>query len=125
MQFSMIALGLATAVQGAVIQARDSGCAVNVQPTLNPPSGAGEVITYGSLRRWQHATGQAVTSAWIDYSGSLAAPYSFKYKANTIPGYETNAQIKAVLSKGWVGTYLTGGATAEYNNFPITNYSCN
>ncbi|KAI0969035.1 hypothetical protein F4678DRAFT_481460 [Xylaria arbuscula] len=126
MRYSMITLGLAAAAQGAVLQARESGCTLNLEPTLNPPSGAGEVITYGSVGRWADATHGTSTSSWVDYAGSLAAPYSFKYKANTIPGYETNAAIKAVLSKGWVGTYLTSGTTTpDYDDFLITSYSCN
>ncbi|TGJ78507.1 hypothetical protein E0Z10_g10249 [Xylaria hypoxylon] len=126
MRFSVIALGLATAVQGAVIQAQDSGCTVTLEPTKSPPSAAGEIIAYGSLRRWSNATGGGgATSQWIDYSGSLKAPYSFKYKANTIPAYETNARIESVLSHGWVGTYLTGGAIPVVNDFLITGYSCN
>ncbi|KAJ2988807.1 hypothetical protein NUW58_g3786 [Xylaria curta] len=127
MRFSMITLGFAAAAaQGAVIQARDSGCTINLQPTLNLAPGAGEIITYGSINRWSQATGGGyATSAWIDYSGSLKAPYSFKYKANTIPGYETIAQIRAILSNGWVGTYLRGGATAAYGDFLITSFSCN
>ncbi|KAI3328666.1 hypothetical protein F4824DRAFT_482948 [Ustulina deusta] len=125
MRFSMITLGFAAAAQGAVLQTRDSGCTVNLKPTLDPPSGAGEVIAYGSLGRWNKATGQPVTSTWIDYSDSLKTPYSFKYKANAIPGYETNAKISAVLSSGWVGTYLNGGKTAVHDDFLITSYSCN
>ncbi|KAI1749145.1 hypothetical protein F4782DRAFT_549974 [Xylaria castorea] len=126
MRFSIIALGLATAVRGAVLQARDSGCSVSLEPARNPPSGAGEVIAHGSIRRWSQATGGgSATSAWVDYSGSLKAPYSFKYKANTIPGYETNAKIKAVLNNGWVGTYLTGGDSPVYSDFLITGFSCN
>ncbi|KAI0467967.1 hypothetical protein F4859DRAFT_517502 [Xylaria cf. heliscus] len=122
---SIITLGLATAVQGAVIQARDSGCSVSLEPTRNPPSAPGEIIAYGSIRRWSQATGGgSATSAWIDYSGSLKAPYSFKYKANTIPGYTTNAEIKAVLSNGWVGTYLTGGDSPINSDFLITGFSC-
>ncbi|KAI0415035.1 hypothetical protein F5X98DRAFT_233038 [Xylaria grammica] len=125
MRFSIIALGLVTAVEGAVLQARDSGCTVNLEPTQNPPSKAGENIVYGSIGRWSDATGQAATSSWVDYSGSSAAPYSFKYKANTIPGYESNAAIQGVLSNGWVGTYLLGKASPTSNDFRITGYSCN
>ncbi|KAF2966202.1 hypothetical protein GQX73_g7390 [Xylaria multiplex] len=126
MRFSTIILGLATAVQGAVIQARDSGCTVNLEPVRNPPSGAGEIITYGSIGRWSKETGGgAAYSNWIDYSGSLKAPYSYKYKANTIPGYETSAKIEAVLSKGWVGTYLRGVEKPLEGDFLITSYSCN
>jgi hypothetical protein len=47
MRFSIVTLGLASTVQGAVLQARDSGCTVTLQPTRNPPSGPGEIITYG------------------------------------------------------------------------------
>ncbi|KAI0453551.1 hypothetical protein F5B21DRAFT_505212 [Xylaria acuta] len=126
MRFPIITLGLAAAVQGAVLQTRDSGCSVSLEPTKNPPSGPGEIITYGSIGRWNQATGGgSATSTWIDYSGSLEAPYSFKYKANTIPDYETNAKIKAVLSNGWVGTYLTGGDSPINSDFLITGFSCN
>ncbi|KAJ8126990.1 hypothetical protein O1611_g6647 [Lasiodiplodia mahajangana] len=125
MRLSIIALGLAPAVQGAVLQPRDSGCTVNLEPTRNPPSGAGEVITFGSIGKWSKATGGgSAYSNWIDYSGSLKAPYSFKYKANAIPGYETNAKISAVLSNGWIGTYLSGGDTPTFSDFLITGYSC-
>ncbi|KAI1296996.1 hypothetical protein F5Y03DRAFT_370235 [Xylaria venustula] len=125
MRYSMITLGLAAAAQGAVLQARESGCTVNLEPTQNPPSDAGEIIAYGSVGRWADATNGSSTSAWVDYSGSLAAPYSFEYKANTIPGYETNAEIEAVLSNGWVGTYLSSGTTTPNDNdFLITSYSC-
>ncbi|GAP90923.1 hypothetical protein SAMD00023353_5100440 [Rosellinia necatrix] len=125
MRFSTITLGLATAVQGAVIQAREGGCSVALEPTQNPPSKAGEYIAYGSLIRWSKATGGGdATSNWVDYSGSLATPYSFKYKANAIPGYETNAQIKAVLDDGWVGTYLSGETPPRSNDFLITDISC-
>ncbi|KAI0439034.1 hypothetical protein F4803DRAFT_67829 [Xylaria telfairii] len=126
MRFSIITLGLATAVQGAVIQARDSGCSVSLEATQSPPTGPGEIIAYGSLTRWSKATGGgSATSKWIDYSSSIKAPYAFKYKANTIPGYETNAQIEAVLSSGWVGTYLMGGDSPINSDFLITGYSCN
>ncbi|KAI0426240.1 hypothetical protein F5Y09DRAFT_345907 [Xylaria sp. FL1042] len=125
MRFSIVTLGLATVVQSAVLQIRDSGCTVNLEPTQNPPSDAGEIIAYGSLGRWSKATGGSSTSTWVDYSGSTAAPYSFKYKANTIPGYETNDQISTVLSNGWIGTYIIGVETASDNDFLITGYSCN
>ncbi|KAI1421930.1 hypothetical protein F5Y12DRAFT_663526 [Xylaria sp. FL1777] len=126
MRFSIITLGLATVVQSAILQTRDSGCTVNLQPTLNPPQNPVEIITYGSLNRWSAATGGSyIDTTWVDYSGSSAAPYSFKYKANTIPFYETDDEIAAVLSNGWVGTYLAGGATPTDNDFLITSYSCN
>ncbi|KAI1357363.1 hypothetical protein F5Y08DRAFT_168619 [Xylaria arbuscula] len=127
MRFSVTALGLAVAVEGAVLQARDTGCTVNLEATTDTPSGAGEIIAYGSINRWVAATGLLpFSSTVVDYSGSLAEPYSFKYKANAITGYETDAEIEAVLSTGWVGTYLRGvDSPAENTDFLITSYSCN
>lgn len=63
----------------------------------------------------------------IDLSGARRTPYSFKYMAGVIPGYETNAKIKAVLSNGWVGTYLIGVATPspDGDDFLITGFFCN
>ncbi|KAI1309782.1 hypothetical protein F5Y03DRAFT_347356 [Xylaria venustula] len=126
MHFSIIALGLAFAVQGAVLEARDTGCSVYLTATTDA-FGAAETIEIGSLNRWVDATGLLpFSSSMIDYTGSLAPPYSFKYKANAIPGYETDAEIEAVLSNGWVGTYLLGIDTPEeYLDFLITSYSCN
>ena len=48
MRTSIITLGLAVAVQGATIQARDNGCSVFLKPTKTPPSAPGEIIAYGS-----------------------------------------------------------------------------
>ncbi|KAI0868120.1 hypothetical protein GGS24DRAFT_483322 [Hypoxylon argillaceum] len=125
MRFSIFTLGLAATAQGAAILPRDSGCTVTLQPTRSPPAGPGEIIALGSIKRWSQATGGgSAYSNWVDYSGSLTAPYSFKYKANTIPGYETSSQIKAVLNNGWVGTYLSGGATPTFSDFLITGFSC-
>ncbi|KAI1113297.1 hypothetical protein F5Y14DRAFT_418384 [Nemania sp. NC0429] len=117
MRFSIVTLiTAASVVQGAVLQARDSGCTVELEPTPNPISGAGEIITWGSIGRWQDATGaKYVDSSWIDYSGSIVPPYSFEYKANSLPGYETNAKIEAVLRNGWIGTYLIIRCSQTFN----------
>ncbi|KAI0513230.1 hypothetical protein F5B22DRAFT_656950 [Xylaria bambusicola] len=125
MRASIITLGLAAAAQGAVIQARDSGCDIYLKPIRDQPSAPGEIIAYGSIGRWSKATGGgSATSAWVDYSGSLTAPYSFRYKANTIPGYETNAKIEDVLRNGWIGTYILGVDKPNQNDFLITGYGC-
>lgn len=57
MCFSAIAVGLVAAAQGAVLEARDTECTVYLEPTVDEPRGAGELITLGSIDRWVDATG--------------------------------------------------------------------
>ncbi|KAI0198430.1 hypothetical protein F4808DRAFT_435791 [Astrocystis sublimbata] len=124
MRFSIITLGLATAVSAAAVPAKsESGCNVMLDPMQAKASS--EVITYASVGRWAKSTNnEDSTSEWIDYTGATEAPYSFKYKANTIPGFETNDKIKAVLDKGWVGSYLAGEDQPSGNDYMITAVTC-
>ncbi|KAI0151687.1 hypothetical protein GGR57DRAFT_471110 [Xylariaceae sp. FL1272] len=126
MQFSIIPIvAFATIAQGAILKARDfSGCAIQLESTVDNPADTGEIIALGALSKWNSATGQAVSSTQLDLTNTTSSPYSVGYLANAFEGYETNELLRTVLDP-WVGTYLRGDATPnEDEDFLITEVDC-
>ncbi|CAJ2504859.1 Uu.00g122530.m01.CDS01 [Anthostomella pinea] len=126
MRFSIVSvLALAASVQAmpAVSPRSETGCRVALKATLAKPQKAAEDILLYSMSKWTKSTGTSdFSSNYMDTKNTTAAPYSIVFKANMIPGYETDAEIRAVLDT-WVGTYIIGGETAQ-NNWEVTGVAC-
>jgi hypothetical protein len=101
----------------------------------------------GTLRYWYNSTGEGVSSVCspgsftrrsgtgtnpnqncCNWLNTTAAPYSVTFYDNEEVGYETDAELEAVLDT-WVGTYLysrNSEPDLSYNgqDYLVTSVSC-
>ncbi|KAI1343722.1 hypothetical protein F5Y15DRAFT_411581 [Xylariaceae sp. FL0016] len=103
---SVVTLALAAGVSArpAIIARAEYGCQVNLDPTDATPSAPGENILLHSMSKWAKSTDTSYfTSDWLNTSQTTSSPYSITFLAGDIPGYTTNAEIKAVLDTWEIG----------------------
>ncbi|KAF2083532.1 hypothetical protein K490DRAFT_69723 [Saccharata proteae CBS 121410] len=125
----LVAMGAMTNAAALTNTSRAStGCSINLASTLTTPASPGENILMKTMIKWDSTTGMSeFMSTYCDWSNTSSAPFSVLFYANTIPGYESVADLESVLDT-WVGTWLvsdtatpSSGVVGDYN---VTSVEC-
>ncbi|KAI0483946.1 hypothetical protein GGR56DRAFT_668549 [Xylariaceae sp. FL0804] len=122
------AASAAPAVLSAVSARAEYGCTVNLEPNVEKPADSGEIILFAIINKWTStSTSTSFSSNYLDARNTVSAPYYVVFLAGAIPGYESDAEMAAVLDT-WVGTWLRGGDEPAYTtnsgDYMVTSVVC-
>ncbi|KAM3068747.1 hypothetical protein ACMFMG_010920 [Clarireedia jacksonii] len=100
----------------------EEGCRVYLESNLAKPADSGEIILYGILKYF-HATADvtSVSSDCCNWANTVSAPYSVLFYPNVEEGYESDAELEAVLDP-WIGTYIRSESTTPDSDTNTGDY---